>query len=52
MLTMRTPRYYGDTTTTPTPVTTNHYDTQGRVDWQTDELGRQTTLSYTTDSSA
>lgn len=48
MVTMRSPRFYGDTTTTPTPVVTNHYDAQGRVDWQTDELGRQTTFDYTT----
>jgi len=48
MLTMRSPRFYGDTTTTPTPVTTNHYDAYGRVDWQTDPLGRLTTLEYAT----
>ena len=47
MLTMRSPRYYGDTTTTPSPVVTNHYDSSGRVDWQTDQLGRQTTFDYT-----
>jgi RHS repeat-associated protein len=48
MLTMRSPRYYGDTTTTPSPVVTNHYDAQGRVDQQTDQLGRVTSLDYTT----
>jgi RHS repeat-associated protein len=48
LLTMRSPKYYGDTTTVPTPVVTNHYDAQGRVDWQTDPLGRQTTFDYTT----
>jgi YD repeat-containing protein len=47
MTTMRTPKYFGDTTTTPTPVTTNHYDASGRVDWQTDALGRQTSFDYT-----
>jgi RHS repeat-associated protein len=48
MLTMREPKYFGDTTTTPTPVTTNHYDAQGRVDWQSDPLGRTTGFDYTT----
>jgi RHS repeat-associated protein len=48
MLTMRYPKFYGDTTTTPTPVVTNHYDAQGRVDWQSDPLGRTTTFDYTT----
>ncbi len=47
MLTMRTPRFYGDTTTSPSPVVTNHYDSTGRVDWQTDQLGRQTSFDYT-----
>jgi RHS repeat-associated protein len=47
LITMRTPRFYGDTTTTPTPVTTNHYDASGRVDWQSDQLGRTTTFDYT-----
>lgn len=47
MLTMRSPRYYGDTTTTPSPVVTNHYDSSGRIDWQSDQLGRTTTFDYT-----
>ncbi|MDQ1436911.1 MAG: hypothetical protein QOK43_540 [Acidimicrobiaceae bacterium] len=47
MLTMRSPRYYGDTTTTPSPVVTNHYDASGRVDWQSDPLGRTTSFDYT-----
>jgi RHS repeat-associated protein len=47
MLTMRSPRFYGDTTTSPSPVVTNHYDSSGRVDWQTDQLGRQTSFDYT-----
>jgi RHS repeat-associated protein len=47
MLTMRSPRFYGDTTTSPSPVVTNHYDSSGRVDWQTDPLGRQTSFDYT-----
>jgi len=46
MLTMRSPRYYGDTTTTPSPVVTNHYDSAGRVDWQSDPLGRKTSFDY------
>jgi RHS repeat-associated protein len=49
LLTMRSPRFYGDTTTTPSPVVTNNYDGAGRVDVQTDELGRETTFSYTAD---
>ena len=48
MLTMRYPKFYGDTTTTPTPVVTNHYDSAGRVDWQSDPLGRTTSFDYTT----
>jgi RHS repeat-associated protein len=47
MLTRRAPKYFGDTTTTPTPVLTNVYDAQGRVTSQTDEIGRQTTFDYT-----
>ena len=34
---MRSPRYFGDTTTSPTPVVTNHYDSSGRIDYQTDQ---------------
>jgi RHS repeat-associated protein len=30
-------------------VITNHYDGQGKVDWQTDQLGRKTTLAYSAD---
>ena len=45
---MRSPRYYGDTTTSPSPVVTNHYDSAGRIDWQTDQLGRKTSFDYTT----
>ncbi|HVF14431.1 MAG TPA: RHS repeat-associated core domain-containing protein [Acidimicrobiales bacterium] len=48
LLTMRSPRFFGDTTTTPTPVVTNHYDALGRVEHQSDELGRMTTWDYTT----
>ncbi len=47
ILTMRAPKFYGDTTTTPTPVVTNAYDSQGRVTSQTDQLGRTTTFDYT-----
>jgi YD repeat-containing protein len=38
MLTMRDPRGY---------TTTNHYDASGRVDWQQDQLNRQTSFDYT-----
>ena len=48
MLTMRSPRFHDDTTTTPAPEVTNHYDTQGRIDWQSDPLGRATTFDYST----
>lgn len=48
LLTKRAPKYFGDTTTTPAPVTTNHYDGQGRVDWQSDPLGRTTSFDYAT----
>ena len=48
MTTMRSPRFSGDTTTVPSPVVTNHYDGQGRVDWQSDQLGRTTGFDYTT----
>ena len=47
MLTMRSPRFYGNTTTSPSPVVTNTYDSQGRVISQTDQLGRATTFDYT-----
>jgi RHS repeat-associated protein len=46
MLTMRYPKFYGDTTTSPAPEVTNHYDASGRVDWQSDPLGRTTTFDY------
>jgi RHS repeat-associated protein len=46
VVTLRSPRFYGDTTTTPSPVLTNHYDSTGRVEWQTDQLGRLTTFDY------
>jgi RHS repeat-associated protein len=52
MLTMRAPKYFGDTTTSPTPVTTNHYDTSGRVDWQSDALGHKTTFAYSGDNTS
>ncbi|HEY3567277.1 MAG TPA: DUF6531 domain-containing protein [Thermoanaerobaculia bacterium] len=47
LLTMRSPRFFGDTSTTPSPVVTNHYDDAGRVDQQTDPLGRVTAFDYT-----
>jgi RHS repeat-associated protein len=52
MLTKRRPKFHGDTTTTPTPVVTNHYDSSGRVDWQSDELGRTTSFDYTSVASS
>ncbi len=48
MQTMRSPKFFGDTTTVPSPVITNVYDAQGRVTSQTDELGHPTTWNYTT----
>jgi RHS repeat-associated protein len=48
LLTMRSPRYYGDSTTTPSPVVTNVYNASGRVSSQSDQLGRTTTFDYTT----
>jgi RHS repeat-associated protein len=47
LVTMRAPKYYGDTTTVPTPVTTNDYNAAGQVDWQTDPLGNKTSFAYT-----
>jgi len=47
MTTMASPRFFADTSTTPTPVVTNHYDTSGRVDWQSDPDGRVTSFDYT-----
>lgn len=47
MVTMRSPKFF-DVSATPDPVVTNHYDSEGRVDWQSDQLGRKTTLDYTT----
>ena len=52
MKTKRAPKYYGDTTTTPTPEVTNTYDAQGRVATQRDQLGRTTTFDYTSIPSA
>ena len=46
MTTLRTPRFYGDTSTNPAHVVTNHYDSAGRVDWQTDQLGDKTSFDY------
>jgi RHS repeat-associated protein len=44
MLTMLDPNQAGS----PTPVPmTNHFDAQGRVDWQKDFMGRQTSFDYT-----
>lgn len=41
MLTMTKPRHQGTDRSI-----VNHYDAQGRVDWQEDELDRRTTISY------
>jgi RHS repeat-associated protein len=46
MITMRQPRYFGDTTTVPSPVVTNTYDGSGRIVAQSDPLGRVTTFDY------
>lgn len=47
MLTMREPKYFGDTATSPTPVVANTYDPSGRVIAQSDPMGRTTTFDYT-----
>jgi RHS repeat-associated protein len=47
MVTLREPRYFGDTTTSPSPVITNVYGTDGRVASQTDQIGRATSFDYT-----
>ncbi len=44
MLTMRDPNQAG---VQNPPVVTNHYDSSGRVDWQKDQLNRQTSFDYT-----
>ena len=46
LLTTRQPKYNGDVTTSPTPVTTNGYDANGRVTSQSDQIGRTTMLDY------
>ncbi|WP_162259427.1 RHS repeat-associated core domain-containing protein [Phycicoccus sp. Soil803] len=51
LLTMRSPRFH-QSTQSPPPVVTTHYDTQGRVDWQSDQLGRKTTFAYQTSPTA
>ena len=43
---VRQPKYYGDTTTTPTPAMSMTYDTSERVTAQTDAMGRTTTFTY------
>jgi len=49
MLTMKDPKC----SATPTcPGITNHYDTSGRVDWQTDQLNRKTSFVYAGDPSS
>lgn len=42
----RQPKYYGDTTTSPSPVMSMTYDTSERVLTQTDPLGHTTTFTY------
>jgi RHS repeat-associated protein len=52
MLTMCEPNAYAGCTSTPPaspfPGITNHYDASGRIDTQTDQLGRQTSFDYST----
>ncbi|MGQ0744398.1 MAG: RCC1 domain-containing protein [Acidimicrobiales bacterium] len=48
LVTMREPKFFADTTTTPAPVVTNAYDAQSRTVSQSDPLGRVTTFDYTT----
>lgn len=45
MLTMLSPNQAG--AASPVPVT-NHFDGAGRIDWQEDQLNRQTYFDYTT----
>ena len=49
ILTMRSPKFANDTTTSPSPVITNVYDAQNRITSQSDELGRITTFAYSGD---
>ncbi|MBJ7458158.1 MAG: hypothetical protein JHD02_03120, partial [Thermoleophilaceae bacterium] len=48
MVTVREPKYSGDTTTSPAPEVRNEYDDIDRVTAQTDQLGRVTTFDYNT----
>ncbi|MFC1415369.1 RHS repeat-associated core domain-containing protein [Streptacidiphilus cavernicola] len=43
---VREPKYYGDTTTTPTPAMSMVYDSSERVTTQTDATGHSTTFTY------
>ncbi|MFC1439658.1 RHS repeat-associated core domain-containing protein [Streptacidiphilus sp. N1-10] len=43
---VREPKYYGDTTASPTPAMSMAYDSSERVVTQTDQLGRATTFTY------
>jgi YD repeat-containing protein len=43
---VRQPKYYGDTTTSPSPVMSMTYDSSERVLTQTDQVGRTTTFTY------
>ena len=48
---VRQPDFYGDTTTSPSPVMSMTYDTSERVLTQTDQLGRTTKFNYGPSSS-
>ncbi len=48
---VRQPDFYGDTTTSPSPVMSMTYDSSERVLTQTDQLGRTTKFSYGPSSS-
>ena len=48
---VRQPKYYGDTTTSPSPVMSMTYDSSERVLTQTDQDGRTTRFSYGPSSS-
>lgn len=51
MTSWRQPKYFGDSTTSPSPVMTMQYDSSERVLKQTDQTGHTTTFTYGPNSS-